>query len=193
MSVPFINASSSPAANHLITTDGYYTALINEAAGVTWDPSLSVRSVACFAEDLVIELDMQCSAVRTTNGRLASLRIISLKLEFGRQYDNHKALTDHEVKLLASVLRGFHSKLPQFPHLRVAELRSPLSLLQEVVKVAPDVSQLPDLGAERLYRWGCPRKDFYSAHSSKLKYRFIGVDPPTLEQTGMWTIRSPFL
>lgn len=172
-------------ANHPTIPDRLYTDLIDDVPGVTWDPSLSVGLDSYFAEDLLIGLKVQCSAVLTPNGRLASLRIVGLDLEvctFDRQ-----EITDQEVQLLALVIRDFHTLLSAFPHLRVVALCfQDLSVLKQIVKFAPDVSQLPELGAQQVYHWGCFSRYFYSesVRSMSHTYKYVGVDPATLEPTG---------
>lgn len=171
-------------ANHP-TIDRAYTDLIDHVPGVTWDRSLSVRFNASFAKGLLIGLKVQCSAVRTHNGRLVSLRIVGLNLEV-ETFHSHK-ITDQEVQLLALVIRGFHTLLSAFPHLRVVALCfQDLSVLKQIVKFAPDVSQLPELGAQQVYYWGCFSRYFYSesVRSMSHTYKYVGVDPATLEPTG---------
>lgn len=172
-------------ANHPTIPDRSDTDLIDNVPGVTWDRSLSVQLVASFADDLSIQLKVQCSAVRTRNGRLASLRIVGLNLEVRTSY--RQEITDQEVQLLALVIRDFHTLLPAFSHLRVVALCCwELSVLKQIVKFAPDVSQLPELGAQQVYRWGCPLSHFdsESVRSMSDRYRYVGVDPATLEPTG---------
>lgn len=180
-----MDAYWSSVAYHPTIPDRSDTDLIDDVPGVTWDPSLSVQLEASFADDLSIKLKVQCSAVRTHNGRLASLRIVGLNLEV-ETFDT-LGLTDQDVQLLALVIRGFHTLLPAFPHLRVVALCfQDLSTLKATVKFAPDVSQLPELGAQQVYRWGCfPHSfDSESVRSMSDTYEYVGVDPATLEPTG---------
>lgn len=165
-----------------------YTDLIDEV-GVTFDKSHSLNFAICFAGSLSIELDVQCSAVRRPNGSLASLRIVGLKMHF--RIRSQVVATDQEVQLLALGIRGFHSVLPEFPHLRVAELLSPLYSLQQVVEFAPDVSQPPTLGAQVLYSWASLYYDIPKA-AVDTTYMLIGIDPATLELNGMVVLQLTY-
>lgn len=159
-----------------------YSGLIDEVPGITVDRSHSVRSSVSFDDSgLLIFLDLHCEAEVLPDGALAALRVVGLVLEF-RSGSSRPHPRDKQLQLVPRVISFLHSALPSFVHLRVVELRAPLVLLRHAVRVSAEVSRLPGLGGESLYRWACPRKDFESARSAGCES--VGVDPVTLEPTG---------
>lgn len=160
-----------------------YTDLIDEFPTLRYDRVRSVRSWARLADlTPLIFLDLQCSTDLGPDGRVTSLRVIGLCLSLRNVGRSPK----DQPQFLAWLIKTFHSKLAEFPHLRVAEINSDLRLLQWATEAAPDISQLPTLaGGQLTYRWGCPKEDFKSVASEGCVT--VGVDPVTLEPSGMCT------
>lgn len=164
--------------------DDEHSDLIDEVPGIAFDRAHSVRSSVRFDDsDLTIYLDMQCEATERTNGTLAALRVVGLVLEFWVP-SSPPASRDRgaQMPIIPWLIKFFHAKMSTFPHLRVAELRAPLVVLRRAVQVAPEISQLPTLGGQFVYKWAGPEKDFENTQSSECES--IGVDPATLEPTG---------
>lgn len=162
-----------------------YSDLIDDFPTMHFDRVHSVRSRAELTDlNLEIYLDLQCSADRGPDGRVSSMRVVGLRLEL----DSYKTMqyTNEELQFLPWLITTFHSKLTVFPHLRVAEIRSDLNILQHAAKAAPKISQLPTLGGQLIYRWGCPQRDFGAVDSEE--YYTAGVNPITLEPSGMCVV-----
>lgn len=158
--------------------------MIDDVSGILFDRSRSIRSSANFKDSkLHIEVDLQCLAEMASDGSLASLRVVGLRLEF-QAHAAPEEVTEPQLQIVPWLIRIFHSKLTEFPHLRVAEVRSPLPFLQRAAKVSPEISQLPSLGGQLLYRWGCYTENAKALQSTE--YWTTGVDPITFELSGAY-------
>lgn len=173
----------SLVTHYFTAQNSLYTDLIDEFPTLRYDRVRSVRSWARLVDlKLIIFLDLQCSTDFGPDGRVTSLRVIGLCLSLR----NMGRSPVDQPQFLAWLIKTFHSKLAEFPHLRVAEINSDLRLLQWATEAAPDISQLPTLaGGQLTYRWGCPKEDFKSVASEGCVT--VGVDPVTLEPSGMCT------
>lgn len=138
-----------------------------------------VSEVSFERSQLHASLSLQCSQDLQANGTITSPRVVGLKLHLNWRGPP----IDEDLEFVPRLIDVFHSKLPAFPHLRVAELRAPLSPLRHAVKVVPQISNLPTLRGRLLYRWGCLRDEF-AAPLENTTAQLIGVDPVTLEPSG---------
>lgn len=158
--------------------------LIDGVSGILFDRSRSIRSSANFNDSkLHIELDLQCSADIAPDGSLASLRVVGLMLQI-QAHAAPEEVTDSQLHIVPWLIGVFHSKLQEFPHLCVAELRSPIPFLQRAAKVSPEISKLPSLEGRLLYRWGCYPENLKSL--GYIDYLTTGVDPTTFELSGAY-------
>jgi hypothetical protein len=160
--------------------------VIDEFPTIPFDRTRSIRfHPQLKTYDFEICLDLQLSATLRPDGHVASLRVIGLRLElYSLQIDKHSKQIQ---RLFPWLIQTFHSKLPEFPHLRVAEIRSSLGILHLATKAAPEIKQLPTLGGELIYRWGCPRRNFKTVDTEEGCYT-VGVDPARLKPSGMCVV-----
>lgn len=108
-------------------------------------------------------------------------RLIGLKLHFSAEEETPLAAV-----MIAWTIKIFHSKLSAFPHLQVVELHfKSLSHLRHAIEISPEISQLPVLGHQILYGWGCHRSQF--PHLDTAGCHIVGVDPTTLQPNGTST------
>lgn len=116
-----------------------------------------------------------------------AIQVVGLTLWFVGVFTSSTGSGEELQRFAPDVIRTFYSVLPAFPHLEAVELRAPLRMLRGALQTSPEMSLLPNVGPQVVYRWACPRADFETLPAEYSKYEHIGVDPETLEPSGKST------
>ena len=160
--------------------------LIETVPELVIDYNKSVRVVFKHNQDGP-DLELHCEADTGPENYVYSIRLVGLRLKFNREIPE---IRDEDLDPLigpyyAAMVKLFHSQVPAFPHLRVVELHANPRVLRRAAASLPEITESPFDGGQVIYHWGCPHHNFQYIPEEYASYTCLGVNPKTLEFSGM--------